>query len=314
MRGFSDRAVLSWLLLTGAVALLLSLWAPDNLMWASVTVAVPRWTLLCWVPLLATKGWPVLFGLVGLLGIGVPDLGGPTVPHAQSVRAVAANLQAYADPSSALDAMLTETRADVLITIEEREGGVSGMVEAARWNDRPKASYGMGVWCRGACQAEILGPFGGGDRGMPLATVYLENVCVLGVHVPPPFPGPADAAISPHESQHAYLEAMRAPLGDKGALEQDFGACPAGAEVIWIGDFNASPGTDFFGAVEDSGLSDLLAWPRTHAGTWPNGGGFPNIAVLRLDHAFASPALNARAGLRRIPGSDHRAVVVDWMR
>ena len=107
---------------------------------------------------------------------------------------------------------------------------------------------------------------------------------------------------------------MRESLGTEGTLDQNLGACPAGADVVWLGDFNTSPGTELYVAAEASGLADLLAWPRTHAGTWPTGGGFPNLAVLRLDHAFASPTLKARAELRRIPDSDHRAVVVDWMR
>jgi endonuclease/exonuclease/phosphatase (EEP) superfamily protein YafD len=81
-----------------------------------------------------------------------------------------------------------------------------------------------------------------------------------------------------------------------------------------MGDFNASAGTVFHRAVSKLGLTDLFAWPKTHAGSWPNGGGWPRLAVLRIDHAFVSPQLDARAHLRFIPGSDHRAVVVDWTR
>ena len=99
-----------------------------------------------------------------------------------------------------------------------------------------------------------------------------------------------------------------------GELVHDLGACTSGQPTLWIGDFNASPGTGLYRAVSALGLIDLFAWPETHAGSWPNGGGWPRFAVLRLDHAFASPGLDARAHMRSIPGSDHRAVVVDWMR
>ena len=315
MRGFSNRAVIVWIIATGVIAVALKLWSPGEPMWASVTASVPRWALLTWVPLLAASGWPVVFGGIGLLAVGTLQLRGPDEPPERAYRFVAANLQAYAEPSDALDGMLAATGADVLITIEERERAVEGAVERARWTDRPKASYGMGVWCRGACEAQILGPFGGGQRGMPVATVSFEGACVVGVHVPPPFSGKGQDSTDAVESQFAYLSALEGAVDPAtGELVHDLGACTSGQPTLWIGDFNASPGTGLYRAVSALGLIDLFAWPETHAGSWPNGGGWPRFAVLRLDHAFASPGLDARAHMRSIPGSDHRAVVVDWMR
>jgi hypothetical protein len=207
-----------------------------------------------------------------------------------------------------LDEALAQMGADVLITIEERGHQVPGLTLYARWQDQAKGSDDLAVWCRDACEVQIVGPFGSGEDRLPVATVAIGDVCVLGLHIPPPQTGGVAA-------QAGYVDALEAVLEPGGrSLAVDFGACKRGQSPLWVGDFNAGVGSALYRRVAALGLRDGLAWPKVLSPSWPAGGGWPGVPVLRLDHVFVAEGLVVEANVRRLPNSDHRAVVVDLAR
>lgn len=105
------------------------------------------------------------------------------------------------------------------------------------------------------------------------------------------------------------------PLGTQVALKRnaelgfvaDLAAQAAGSPTILVGDFNVTPYSPHFRALErDSGLSSNLRarWP---VGTWPSW--LPAWAAISIDHLLVSPQIQVLE--RRVGpsfGSDHYAV------
>lgn len=89
----------------------------------------------------------------------------------------------------------------------------------------------------------------------------------------------------------------------------------AGAGTILTGDFNRAPWSPGMRAFEQA---TALRRAPTFDGTWPADGDVAGLslpALAPIDHVFAGPAWLFGEGPRavRLPGSDHRAVVVDLM-
>lgn len=287
---------------------------PADRVWTNALQALlltaPRWLVLLW-PLgalglvLRRRQVVVPLGLTvaGLALAGLPALG--TVPAEGPGRLlVSANVQAYADDHLALDAALAALHADVVLTVELRAQQVAGMDRVADNYDRPlsRTSHGTAVFCRPelACQAEITREFGSDDSHMPLALVRFDGVCLLGVHGPPPVPLNA-TGLAP------YMARVAGAITD-GRMGRDWGPCRTGDPVIVAGDLNAVPGSGPHRLLRSRGLRDPLQIQGIWAGTWPAGGGWPDLPVLRLDHLLPGAVAVEQVRTLRLPDSDHKAL------
>ncbi len=284
---------------------------PADRVWTNVTQALllsaPRWLLLAWPVGALWLGWrtrrpgPALgLGLAGLVLAGVP------LPRTAGLGRVlvSANSQAYSEDVEELEVALAALEADVLIAIERRAEAVPGLVRVADNFDRPipKSSHGLAVFCRPvvACEAVITEEFGSATQQMPLALVRFDGVCVLGVHGPPPAPRKA-SGLGP------YVRRVAEAIGE-GRLVRDWGPCRVGDPAVVVGDLNAVPGSGPHRVLLGRGLEDTLAWHGVWASTWPAGGGWPDLPVLRLDHLLTREVPVEGLGVVRLPGADHKAL------
>jgi hypothetical protein len=248
-----------------------------------------------------------LYGLVGLGLAGVPSVGGKS----EGLHLVSANLQAYADEGSPpMEKALAAFGADVLVTLEKRAETLSGMRRVADNfdEDLPRPSHGTAVFCRTGleCKAEVTPEYGASECGMPVALARVERaLCVVGLHLPPPV-GRCNAGRAP------YLEEVVGHLAD-GGLSGDWLVCRKGDPVVLIGDFNTLEEGDVWRELRGLGFRDPQRWRGIFATSWPAGGGWPNLPLLRLDHLLLGEDVEAnKVGYRRIPGSDHKALVA-WL-
>ncbi len=248
-----------------------------------------------------------LVGLCALPLVGAPWAVGAPAP-AGALRVAVLNVNAFSPVGPAgVQAQIAALELDVLVLVEHRLEAVPGLVRVAGNLDQPlpRPSYGTTVWCRGACAAWVSPLIGSDRQRMPLAVVALPAVgaCLLGVHAPPP--APLDASgIEP------YTRWLAAFIED-GRLVRALGPCPAGAGVVVAGDLNHVPGSDPHRRLVGRGLRDLLWGRGLFAASWPAGGGFPALPVLRLDHVLVG-AVGAAPPLRvDLEGSDHRGFVVE---
>lgn len=85
----------------------------------------------------------------------------------------------------------------------------------------------------------------------------------------------------------------------------------AGVDLVLAGDFNATPGSHHYRAMEQAGLREShAAAGRGRGTTWCRAGRLAHLPGIRLDHVFFSPGLvclEARTG--GDTGSDHRPVM-----
>jgi endonuclease/exonuclease/phosphatase (EEP) superfamily protein YafD len=120
-----------------------------------------------------------------------------------------------------------------------------------------------------------------------------DHVEVVGTHLVNPVSWP-------------WSESQRLRIEEANALEQLLME-PAATRAV-VGDFNSSPAWALYRRVGGLALDAAVAAGTTRA-TW---GYFPwSPAMLRIDHAFIQGARSLGTRPVRIPGSDHRALVVD---
>lgn len=310
------HATLWWPLALGLACWALAPALPTGLVWAQAAAAL-MWSAppVC---ALAQALWSLgltlrrraaapLLGLLALPLVGLPWAGGAPAPEG-ALRVAVLNVNAFSpSPPEGVQAQLAALDLDVLVLVEHRLDAVPGLVRVAHNLDQPlpRPSYGTTVWCRGACRAWVS-PLVGSDRQrMPLAVVDLPSVgaCLLGVHAPPP--APLDASgIEPYTRWlAAFIE--------RGRLVRALGPCRAGAGVVVAGDLNHVPGSAPHRRLVGRGLRDLLWGRGLFAASWPAGGGFPALPLLRLDHVLAG-AVGAAPPVRvDLEGSDHRGFVVE---
>jgi hypothetical protein len=251
---------------------------------------------------------------VGLVLAGIPEF--PPSDIATGLKVVSANVNAYSDTedSAPLEAALSELKAGVLITIEERAHNVVGMTRVADnyEEDLPRISHGTAVFCRDPvqCDARITEEFGSDHSRMPLALVRLTHgvqrpICLLGIHSPPPAPFDT-SGIGP------YISTIASHLED-GSISTPWNPCQRGDDAVVLGDMNAVPWSTAWRALRATGLTDVLRWRGIYASSWPAGGGWPNLPLLRLDHLLVGTTDAQGVHLQRIPGSDHKALVA-WLK
>jgi hypothetical protein len=249
-----------------------------------------------------------LLGGVWALG-GLVGLGSPFSPAGNGVLIISANVQAFSADVDDLEARLSEEMADVVLTIERRAEQLSGMVRVGDNFSRnlPKPSHGMAFFCREGlvCDAWVSEAIGEGSCSMPIALLRLsQQVCVMGIHVPPPVPGCSEAV-------RPYIFWMTDRI-EAGRMGRDEGPCKKGDPVLAVGDFNAPPASWATRQMLDRGLHDAQAGRGIYASTWPAGGGWPNFPVFRLDHVFAGDLSVTGVQQFGLPQTDHQALRV-WV-
>lgn len=85
---------------------------------------------------------------------------------------------------------------------------------------------------------------------------------------------------------------------------------PAGEAQVLMGDMNASPAWEVYKRLSGR-WDDLVLTASNRAGARPPPSWGPKVRLLRIDHVLGLHVEVMGAGLERIKGSDHSAVVVD---
>ncbi len=280
----------------------------------TLLLAGSRWLLLgaclmAFVYARSSRRWrrALVYG-VGALGLaGVPGVKGARV----GVHLVSANLQAYSEEGAApMEKALSALGADVLVTLEKRAETLTGMVRVADnfEEDLSRPSHGTAVFCRAGmtCEAVVTPEYGSPECGMPIALVRVEGrLCVVGLHLPPPV-GLCGAGRRP------YMDELRLHVSG-GRLSGDWEVCREEDSVVLVGDINTLEGGDVWREIRALEFHDPQRWRGIFGTSWPAGGGWPNLPLLRLDHVLLGKGLFANhIGYSRIPGSDHKALVA-WL-
>ena len=232
------------------------------------------------------------------------------MPH-DAVRLVTANVNSFSDHDSPIEmeTALGALDADVIVVIEQRATAIPGMrMVAHNFDDElPRISHATAIFCRedADCEARVTAEFGSDSMKMPMGIVRFPEakICLLGMHAPPPIPYDS-SGIQP------YVEEVARHI-DAGRMALDWLPCRVGDRVVLSGDLNAVPWSRAWSTLIDQGLSDrLLTWGVWGA-SWPTGGGWPNVPFFQLDHVLTGPVDIPRVQMIRVPGSDHKAVVMD---
>jgi len=270
-----------------------------------------RWMLLLTVALALAQGRTRGRRLqAAVCALGAAVLAGvPACPTSEpGWRLVSANVQAYSPEGAApMEAVLAGLQADVLFTLEKRGESIAGMRRVADNfdTDLSRPSHGTAVFCKDglACEGQITEEFGVAACSMPIGLVRVSGeTCVVGLHLPPPV-GKCQDGRGPY-----YSEVAR-HLRD-GGLSGDWGPCRATDAVLLIGDLNTVAGGRVHRSLVALGFSDPLRWRGIHAVSWPAGGGWPNLPLLRLDHLLTGFGVGVgNVGYVALPDSDHKALV-----
>jgi hypothetical protein len=206
-----------------------------------------------------------------------------------------------------MEEALAALEADVLITLEKRGEQIGGMRRVADNfdEDLPRPSHGTAVFCREGidCDGQVTEEFGVPACGMPIGLVRVkQEVCVVGLHLPPPVGRCKDG-------RGPYISQVTQHLQD-GGLKADWGPCRKTDSVLLIGDLNSVSGGRVHRHLVGLGFADPQRWRGIHAVSWPAGGGWPNLPLLRLDHLLIGRGVEVgNVGYEALPGSDHKALV-----
>lgn len=286
---------------------------PEETVWGYALSALlhsaPIWLMAAWPVIALLVAWrtgarlvPMLCACLGLLCMGRP-LPGPD--GGEGIFVVSANVNAFTGEPEILEAALAELGADAVLMFERRGAEIDGMERVADDFSKtlPRASHHAAAFCRiGAdCEGHVTEQIGSKTMAMPFVFVRLDRaLCVVGVHAPPPYPRDP-TGMTPYVAHLSTLIAS-------GRMRRAQGPCHAGDAALLIGDMNAVPGSTPIRALPALGLTDALAGTGVFGTSWPGGGDWPDLPVLRLDHVFLGAV--SVSGLHHItlPGSDHRAI------
>lgn len=168
---------------------------------------------------------------------------------------------------------------------------------------------GIAVLSRQNLQASaaLVAPPTQGNCHWPVATIRFtwrgQWYSALGVHAPPPVGG--------CERNEAYLAAI-AKWISQGKFNRDVGTARAGDTAMILGDLNTMPMAGNIDPLLDAGLQDAYDEASLRPGpTWGFNFG-PDFA--RIDYVLVAATEKVwNAWTLDLPGSDHRAVMVDIM-
>jgi endonuclease/exonuclease/phosphatase (EEP) superfamily protein YafD len=144
---------------------------------------------------------------------------------------------------------------------------------------------------------------------MPIALLRIpdpknaHNICVLGIHAPPPLPVDATGMIP-------YIDYLDDRITN-GTISEDWLVCSKGDLVLLIGDLNAVPGSFPYGRLLNMGLRDVRSWSGIWGATWPMEDFYWPFPVFRLDQILVGGDLELK-GWESVPisNSDHRGLRV----
>jgi hypothetical protein len=259
----------------------------------------------------------VSYGVACLLALGLLFLGLPTafprLPHSGLLRVAVANLALdNRDPRAAAQ-VVRRFDADLLFALEWTgdnldpraiaDPGRRVLIESPRLD-----AHGVLVVARGELEtigrlvpSPVTGPC-----AMPFATVRVRSdvgwISVIGVHVPPTMEECGDGN---RETLASLGELVR-----DGVLRRDLGAARAGDPLILAGDFNATPDSIDIAPLRASMIDAQADRSWLPTGTW-----IPKEMALgyeRIDYVWVGRAIGVvDAWTVALPGSDHRALIVD---
>lgn len=316
--GWSVRARALWVMAPPlGIALCFGLAAlmPEDQVWPHALqagfLASPRWILALWGPwalLLALRVRALLPAALTLGTVGLALSGAPLrEPEGEGLRFVSANVNAFGeDPRPGmLEEDLAALQPDVLVVIERRPEQIPGLVRVADDFDdpMPRPSHATAVFCREqvGCQAEVTPQIGSETMKMPVALVRVADLCLLGIHAPPPAPYDATGIVP-------YIAELTRHLED-GRMALDWGPCRAGDPALAAGDLNGVPWGSAWRALRARGMDTPLHRHGIFAASWPSGGGWPDAPFFALDHLFVGEVTVSGIRLARLPGADHKAIV-----
>jgi endonuclease/exonuclease/phosphatase (EEP) superfamily protein YafD len=268
--------------------------------WPWLCLFAPLWALLAryrsgrW-----TKSMYLAIAVAPLAGI-------PPLPDSGEGRPVlVANVNAYMAGRTDLQNAMADLQADVVIQVEARVKEIPGMVALAHNFDAQvsRPSHYTAAFCveEASCTSSITEEFGYGAMVMPMALVRVaDQVCVMGVHGPPPVPFNIEGLLP-------YMRKIAESI-EQGRLREDWGACRKGDPVIVAGDMNAVPGSWAIREFKGRGLRNMTAWRGVWATSWPSGGDWINLPLMQLDHVWAGDVEVGDVRTVRLPGSDHQGL------
>lgn len=254
-------------------------------------------------------------GALWMLVCTMPSSAPLTAPGSPAVIRVAANnLRSSNRLSDAVSRRLADLNATLLILLECTPWNVD-LQQLGRLGYRsliadPRAgTHGTCVLLRDrrmAVASLVPGPISG-PCPIPGATIRLRMgsgwLSILAVHVPPPVGACA-------EMTEATLLWAGARI-DRGRLLQDIGTARAGDPAVVVGDLNSVSWSSGVRGLRASGLTDAYRSTTLRLGpTWAPRPWLPSMA--RIDYVLVPASIQpVGAWTLRVPGSDHRAVVVD---
>ena len=194
---------------------------------------------------------------------------------------------------------------DFAILIEKRADEIKGMTRVADDFATPvaKTSHHIAVFCRKECQAWVSPQIGSREMKMSYALLHVEpNLCIIGIHAPPPVPISATG-------MRPYIEEI-AKYIENGQIKADWRVCKKGDEVLVAGDMNAVSGSWAYRQFIASGLRDQRAWIGSKGATWPSDAEkFVDFPFFRIDHVLSSQPVGGVQSID-IPDSDHLGLLV----
>ena len=280
----------SWVIVATAAAPYLMAGAPAAL----VVAALDRHRLLGAVAAVVT----VVVGAtqLPLLGAARPP------PDALSLTMMTANLELGSADAAALLRLIERHRVDVLTTQELtkpeverlRSAGMDRLLPYAATDARPGAA-GVGIWSRYPLRdVHRLGSFHFAfvTARVDVATLKFAPT-VVATHMPGPWP----------QSARNWAHDLSALPGTLRGLGHGAGA------VLVGGDLNATFDMRRFRALLRGGFHDAAAQSGAgYRATYPGDTWLPPL--IAIDHVLTYHAVATSARPVRLPGSDHRAVVV----
>jgi endonuclease/exonuclease/phosphatase (EEP) superfamily protein YafD len=269
----------------------------------------PYLAATAWVPVLVAallrRWWVALAGVAAAVALAAAVLPRafagprPEIRNGVPLRVMTSNLQLGRGDARTVVSLVREQRVDVL-ALEELTpvamrrldaAGLRRLLPYRAVEPRPGAG-GTGLVSR-LPLVRVPSPPVSLNR-QPAARVALRDappVDVVAVHPPPPL----------RRWGHWWkdmLDALPRPAGPGGPLR------------VLAGDFNATLDHERFRRLLDAGYVDSAdATGEGLRTTWPAGRRFP--PELAIDHVLVDPRIAPRSlSVHLVPGSDHRAVVV----
>lgn len=312
---------LGWILMAalGALAICRVIGTGGSRFGAAAVAATP-WALTVALPVLAAAiigGHPALATAAGALafvdvlwllgrwrrwGVRGPSGG----DDARPIRLLSANVLIDNHRIEPFAAVLAHLRPDIVVLQElspwhrsalEARGALS--VAAFPWRlvlDDELASQGIGVWSRYPLTNAVPWEVSGNRQiRADLQVPGAASVSLFGLHLPPPWPWTA---------KHWAL----------ALADVDRAARTAKGPVLLAGDLNATwdhrrlrklGGRGLRDAAREAGRGLTLTWPTDGRYRWP---------LFRIDHVLVPADVAVREYQTvPVPGSDHRALVVDLL-